>query len=349
MIIMPETEKKTEILASILKKPLATGNKKISGRLVMAPMSKLGNVALRELIREFGGCSLMFSEMAGAKAFQNKNLTFPSGIMWTKEEFSGLVCQIFGSNPEEMAIAAKRIEEMGFFGVDLNFGCSVASVCKFNCGAAILKNPELSEKIVLAVRKAVSIPLFVKFRTGWKDDPGSAVDFAKRFAGAGADALTFHPRVAPDKRTRPPKWEYIARVKNSVSIPVFGNGNVFDADDCLKMLETTGCDGVSLGRLAVARPFVFAAFTKGFDPDISVYRHTALRFTELLLKYFDPVVALRRFYKFSPYFGANFRFGHTFFSYVHKAKTIEALRKNLEKFFAMNPEIIKKPSVALFK
>ncbi len=346
---MPESKKQIENIAKLLNRPLAIGNKKIPNRLVMAPMSKLGHVALRKLISEFGGCGLMFSEMAGAKAFQNKNPVFPSGIMWTKEEFPRLVCQIFGSTPEEMAIAAEKIEDMGFFGVDLNFGCSVASLCKLHCGAAILKNPPLAEKIIMAVRKAISIPLFVKFRTGWKDDPKVPVELAKRLEGAGADALTFHPRVAPDKRTRPPNWEYIGKVKKSVSIPVFGNGNVFSFQDCLKMLRTTGCDGVSIGRLAVARPFVFAAWTKGFEPDLSVYRYTALSLTELLLEYFDPVVALRRFYKFSPYFAANFRFGHTFFSYVHKAKDIETLKKNIEFFFDMRPEIIKKPSVALFK
>ena len=123
----------------------------------------------------------------------------------------------------------------------------------------------MAQRIVAAVRKAVSIPLFVKFRTGWKDDPRPSIELAKRFEDAGADALTFHPRVAPDRRARPAKWEYIGRVKQSVSIQVFGNGDVFDENDCLNMLTSTGCDGVAIGRLAMAKPCIFAEWTDSVE------------------------------------------------------------------------------------
>ena len=122
----------------------------------------------------------------------------------------------------------------------------MAAVCKKQCGAALLRTPDIAEAIVAAVRKAVNIPVFVKFRTGWEDRPEGAVAMARRFEAAGADALTFHPRVAPDRRTRPPKWAYIAEVKSSVKIPVFGNGDVFDRADCERMIATTGCDGIAL-------------------------------------------------------------------------------------------------------
>ena len=120
-----------------------------------------------------------------------------------------------------MALAARRIESEGFFGVDLNFGCSVAAICKKGAGAALLKTPDRAVEIVEAVRRSVSCPLFVKYRTGWEDDPAFAVSMGRAFEAAGADALTFHPRVAPDRRSRAPKWEIIGRVKAAVDIPVF--------------------------------------------------------------------------------------------------------------------------------
>ena len=199
-----------------------------------------------------------------------------SGFMWRKEELPHLVCQLYGDDPEIMARAAERVAADGFMGVDINFGCSVAVVCKHNCGAALLKDPVRAGKIVSAVRKAVPLPLFVKYRTGWQDDVAGAVDMARRFADEGADALTFHPRVAPDRRSRQPKWAYIGKVKSAVSIPVFGNGNVFDLRDCERMVSETECDGVAVGRLAVARPWTFAQWTDGFAPDACIYRRCAL-------------------------------------------------------------------------
>jgi tRNA-dihydrouridine synthase len=196
---------------------------------------------------------------------------------------------------------------------------------------------------VKAVRRSVGFPLFVKFRTGWSDDVRVAVDLARRFEDAGADALTFHPRVAPDRRSRPPKWEYIGRVKSAVSIPVFGNGNVFDPADCLKMLQTTGCDGVALGRLAIARPWIFAEWVRGVCPPANVFRDTALAMANNLGQVFDPGTALRRYNRFAAYFSANFTFGHTFFSRICKAHTLEGAAEATRRFFDTSPSTVDRP------
>ena len=198
------------------------------------------------------------------------------------------------------------------------------------------------------MRKAVSIPLFVKYRIGWEDNPLGAVTMAKRFEGAGADALTFHPRVAPDRRSRPPKWEYIAMVKQAVSIPVFGNGNVFDPIDCLKMLETTGCDGVAIGRMAIARPWLFVEWSDGLRFDSEIYLESAIRLAGLLETYFDPPKALRRFKKFGFYYAANFKFGHTFFRGIQNAKNMEAARAFLYQFLKRSPETVSRPNLNFF-
>ena len=338
----------TTALAHTLNKPLSIGSRSIANRLVLAPMAFLGNIAFRELVETFGGYGLLFTEMCSAKRIPNENRYISSYFRWRDEELSYLVCQIFGADPTLMATAAQRIEKEGFFGIDINFGCSEVSICRQNCGAAILNQPDLANKIVAAVRKTVSIPLFVKFRTGWKDDPQAAVDLAKRFEDAGADALTFHPRIAPDRRSRPPRWEYIGMVKQAVSIPVFGNGNVFDQNDCSKMMATTGCDGVAIGRMAIARPWLFAEWSDVLKVDPEIYFQSASRLAKLMLKHFNPAKALRRFKKFALYFSANFKFGHTLFSGIQNADDMQEVETVLFRFFETPAETVSRPNMNFF-
>ncbi len=335
-------------LRTLLNRPLAIGAGIIRNRLALAPMVQLGNVAFRELLAQSGGCGLMFTEMCGAKRILHENRFVSPYFRWRDEELPWLVCQIFGNDPSTMADAARRIEDEGFFGVDINFGCAASSICRQAGGAALLKNPVLAARIVSEVRRAVRIPLFVKFRTGWRDDPQYAVDMARRFEEAGADALTFHPRVAPDRRAHPPKWEYIGHVKTAVNIPVFGNGNVFDAGDCLKMITQTECDAVSVGRMAVARPWLFTQWNTGISVDPPPYYETALRLTQLLSNHFHPKEALRRFVRFSLYFSANFLFGHTLHTKILNARDMSAARQCLDDFFQNPPEVVSRPNMNFF-
>jgi len=211
-----------------------------------------------------------------------------------------------------------------------------------------LKNPDLAAAIVAEVRKAVSIPLTVKFRTGWQDDSGIAVDLATRFEDAGADALIFHPRVAPDRRSRPPKWAYIGRVKQAVNIPVFGNGDVFDHDDCRRMIIETGCDGVAIGRMAVARPWIFAELTENLQPDPEMFADAAIQLARLLENHYDPVAAIKRFKRFAFYFSANFRFGHTLYSRILKAGNMKEVVTILKRFFEQAPDVAARPNMNYF-
>jgi tRNA-dihydrouridine synthase B len=336
-------------LAQYLRQPLNIGNKSIDSRLVLAPMTFLGHIAFRELVSRWGGFGLLFSEMCSAKTIPTENRFISPYFRWRDAERHRLVCQIFGANPQVMAQAARRIEKEELFGVDINFGCANGSVCRRNCGAAILRDPDLAVRIVEQVRKAVSIPLSVKFRTGWKDAPDAAVGLAVRFERAGADALIFHPRVAPDRRSRPPKWEYIGMVKNAVAIPVFGNGDVFDRNDCSKMIERTGCDGVALGRMAIARPWIFAEWTNDLQPGPDLFRDTALQLAALLAKHYDPQRAIRRYKRFAYYFSANFRFGHTFYSMLSNASDMPQLHQIVHRFFEQPPDLVARPNLNFFR
>lgn len=323
-----------------MRQPLQIGNRPIDRRLNLAPLTFLGHVAFRELLSEFGGYGLLFTEMCSAKTVRHENRRTSPYFRWRDSERERLVCQIFGRDPDIMAQAAGRIQSEGFFGVDINFGCSAGNICKRQCGAALLRTPQEAVKIVSAVRRAVEIPLFVKYRVGWDDDPDQAVDLARRFELEGADALTFHPRVAPDRRVRPPKWEYIGLVKQAVGIPVFGNGDVFDQQDCERMLALTGCDGIALGRLAIAQPWVFAAWNEGFRAPVDIHRQTALRLLALLEHHYEEKAALRRFFRFAYYFASNFTYGHAFYTKVRNAANLRAAASEIERFFETPPQLV---------
>ncbi len=331
-----------------LSKPLTIRGHKLSSRIVLAPMAGLGHIALRRLISEFGGFGLLFTGMCSAKAVPTENPDTSLVFKWRKDELPFLVCQIFGAEPLIMARAAERIEQEGFFGVDLNFGCSVSAICKKGCGAALLKTPDKAVAIVKGVRQAVNLPLFVKFRTGWKNDPQFAVDMGRRFEDAGADALTFHPRVAPDRRNRPPRWEFISHVQKAVSIPVFGNGNIFTSQDGVNMMEQTQCRGLSVGRMAVARPWLFAVWRDGFVPPKDIYYTTALRFTRILEGYYDDAYSVKLFKKFLPYFCANFKFGHSILKKLAQGQTMEQIRHRLDAVFESEPDTLLRPNQHLF-
>lgn len=340
---------RSEELARRLDRPLRIGRKRIEGRLVLAPMSFLGHVAFRELLERFGGCSLFFSEMCSAKTIPTENRRVSSCFRWRDAEAPHLVCQILGNEPEAMAEAARRVEAEGFFGVDLNFGCATGVICRRGLGAALLKHPDRAFRILAAVRRAVGIPVTVKFRTGWRDDGEAAVALARGFEAAGADALTFHPRVAPDRRARPPRWELIGEVKRAVGIPVFGNGDVFDAAACLRMLETTGCDGVALGRMAIARPWVFAEWRGLLRPGPEIFAAAARTLLDLTAAHFPEKAAVQRFRRFAFYFAANFRFGHTLYRRVQNSAGLEEIRAALDGFFAAAPEINASPNMNYFQ
>lgn len=338
----------TEQLFRLLKQPVTIQNKKITPCIVLAPMAGLGHIAFRKLVAQFGGFGLLFTGMCSARAVPSENPDISHVFSWAEKELPTLVCQLFGPDPESMSLAARRVEAEGFFGVDLNFGCSVAAICKKGCGAALLKDPKQCTRIVSAVRKAVSIPLFVKFRTGWNNDARFAADMAKRFEDAGADALTFHPRVAPDRRSRPPQWQIIRQVQDAVDIPVFGNGNLFRPDDGIRMFYQTGCKGLSVGRMAVARPWLFDQWSNAGRYDNSIFQTAARRYIQILSDCFDPFFALKYFKKWLPYYCANFQFGHQILKRLASSKSMAGALQNLDAVFESEPAILSVPNQNLF-
>jgi len=328
--------------------PLQVGSAVVPSRLALAPMAGLGHVAMREVIEGFGGYGFMVTEMCNARAVPQENRRLSPVFRWRDGEAGSLVCQIFGGEPGEMAAAARRIEAEGLLGVDINMGCSVSAICKKGYGAALLKDPQRAVAIVRAVREAVRCPVMVKFRSGWENSPDLAVDLARRFEDAGVDLLTFHPRVAPDRRSRPPRPEHIEAVARAVSIPVFGNGNVFCAADCARMLGDTGCAGVSIGRMAIARPWIFAELAGTFEPDEDVFLRAALAVIEAMWRHYEPTRAIKMYKKYAPYLAANFVFGHSLWPALVRGETREDMADNAVRVLGPRPQVASTPNAFLF-
>lgn len=337
-----------QLASSFFSHPFDIGSITLSSRLVLAPMAGLGHVAFREVLSSFGGFGFMVTEMCNARAVPAESRHHSPVFRWRDEEAGQLVCQIFGGEPAVMAEAARRIESEGFLGVDINMGCSVSAICKKGYGAALLKDPRRAVDIVRAVRLAVRCPVMVKYRSGWENSPDLAVDLALRFEDAGADLLTFHPRIAPDRRSRPPKWEHIRAVAQAVSIPVLGNGNVFSAVDCAQMLAQTGCAGASIGRMAIARPWIFAELINGFVPDEDIYVRTTLAMIESIWRHFEPARAIKMYKKYVPYLAANFVFGHSLWPELVRGQTREEMTQNALRILGKKPQVASTPNAFLF-
>lgn len=236
--------------------PFKIGNITIKNQVVLAPMAGFSNTSYRKIIKSMG-CGLIYAEMVSDKAIMYKSKkTFD--LLKMSEEERPIAQQIFGSDKESFVLSAKEIENtMHPDIIDINMGCPVPKVAlKAQAGSALLKNPEKIYEIVSAVKNAVSIPVTVKIRSGWDEQSINAVEVAKICEKAGASAITIHGRTRSQGYTGHADWNIIKQVKNAVSIPVIGNGDILSCYDAKKMLEITGCDAVMIGRGALGNPWL---------------------------------------------------------------------------------------------
>jgi len=231
------------------------GNVKLKNNVVLAPMAGVTDHNFRKIVKHFS-CGLLCSEMVSAKAltYQNKNTL---QMLKIDEEERPISLQIFGSEPDVMAEGAKIVEEYGADILDINMGCPVTKVVKNGEGSALMKNPQLAAEIVKAVVSAIKIPVTVKMRKGWSTNQVNVVHMAAMMEKAGAKAVIVHGRTKDQYYSGQADWESIRLVKEAVSIPVVGSGDINCPQDAKKMIEQTNCDGVMIGRGALGNPWIF--------------------------------------------------------------------------------------------
>ncbi len=231
------------------------GNIKLENPYILAPMAGVTDLPFRLLCKE-QGAGLLCMEMISAKALQYKNKNTKALLVIHPEEYP-VSLQLFGSDPDIVSEMAKGIEELPFQILDINMGCPVPKVVKNGEGSALMKNPKLVYQIVSKTVKAIRKPVTVKIRKGFDDMHVNAAEIAKIVEEAGGAAITVHGRTREQYYSGKADWEVIRQVKEAVSIPVIGNGDVVSGETALAMMKQTGCDGVMIGRAAQGNPWIF--------------------------------------------------------------------------------------------
>lgn len=267
------------------------GNVEIPNRFVLAPMAGVTDLAFRRLCKE-QGAGLLCMEMISAKAISYKNKN-TRALMEIDPVEHPISMQLFGSEPELMTEVAKEIEEEPFDILDINMGCPVPKVVNNGEGSALLKTPDLIEEIVRKVSSAIKKPVTVKVRIGFENEPIDIVEIAKRIEDAGAAALAVHGRTRQQYYSGTADWDTIRRVKEAITIPVVGNGDVDSPLKAEALIKQTGCDAVMIGRAVRGNPWLFRELNHYFQTGELLGRPSAEEICEMVLRHARKQIELK--------------------------------------------------------
>lgn len=316
---------------------LTIGNVTLENNLILAPMAGVTDLPFRLLCKE-QGAGLLCTEMVCAKAiyFKNKNTKSLMQILPRERPVS---LQLFGSEPELMGFIAQQIEEQPFDILDINMGCPVPKVVNNGEGSALMKNPKLVGEIVKKVASSIQKPLTVKIRKGFTEDCVNAVEIAKIIEDAGAAAVAVHGRTREQYYSGRADWDIIRRVKEAVSIPVIGNGDVDSPESAKRLLEETGCDGIMIGRAARGNPWIFSRIrsylengTMPDEPSSSDVREMILKHARLQLEYKGEYTGMREMRKHVAWYTAGMPHSASVRRKVNEIETYEQLEELVNMF-----------------
>ena len=312
------------------------GNFEINGYAALAPMAGVADRACRELCIEFGAAYVV-TEMVSSKGLTMHDRKSDKLMMLGETEKPAAV-QIFGYDPATMAEAAKKAAATGCEAIDINMGCPAPKIAGNGGGSALMKDPDLAARITETCAKAVDLPVTVKIRAGWDENSINAVEMAKMQENSGAAAITVHGRTRKQMYAPPVDLDIIKQVKQAVSIPVIGNGDIVDAVSAENMYKTTGCDFIMIGRGALGAPWVFTQINEYFkngiilpDPPIEERMETMIRHISKLCEYKGEYVGMREARKHSGWYIKGVRGAAALRQEIGSLETMEQLRKVAQK------------------
>lgn len=318
------------------------GQRTLAPATVLAPMAGVTDTVFRRLIRNQGGCGLIMTEFTsshGVAASQGRNLTRMMRYLYFAQDEHPISAQLFGSDPDVMARAAAVCQDLGFDFVDINFGCPVKKVVRCNGGSGCLRDLPLVDRILKAVRKSVTIPLTMKFRSGWNDQELVHVTMAKMAEDNGLAAIALHPRTREQGYSGRADWTRIADIKAAVKIPVIGNGDILTPDDAVRMVHETGCDAVMIGRAASSNPWIFrqiaehATTGKWTEPTERDRYDIMQTYYRMMAERSEGEDTVGKMKQFATYFTHGVRNGSRLRVAIYRAKEVSEIRGIVDEFF----------------
>lgn len=314
------------------------GNLKLTGNIFLAPMAGIANLPFRLIAKRFGA-ALVFTELSSSEALiRNGKKTFD--ILKTVPEEKPVIFQIFGSNPDSLAQAARIVQELNPDGIDINMGCAVKKVIKSGSGVSLMKEPQKVKEILKKVRKAVNLPLTIKIRSGWDSKNINALDISLIAEDEGVDAVTIHPRTKEQMFSGRSDWSVIKTIKQKIKIPVIGNGDINNCLDARRMFDETGCDAVMVGSGSMGRPWIFREIKEylasGKIPDEPLpeeIEKTIIEHFNLSVKFFGERKGTDLMKKHIAWYTKGFYGGSSFRKEIYLMKKKENILSAIRNFF----------------